>query len=86
VKDLFSIHGARAVCMGHTHRPFASWEGGAEPLLYGNSGSWCPAFRDALCADPVLPRRPLLLLKSEGGILSGGLFWWDGAALAPDAR
>ena len=86
VKDLFSIHGARAVCMGHTHRPFAAWEEGAEPLLYGNSGSWCPAFRDALCADPVLPRRPLLLLTSEGGILSGGLFWWDGAELAADTR
>jgi UDP-2,3-diacylglucosamine pyrophosphatase LpxH len=85
VKDLFEIHGARAIALGHTHRPFAVWEGGADPVLYGNSGSWCPAFRDALCADPVLPKRPLLLLTSEGGRLQGGLFWWDGEALAPDA-
>ncbi len=58
VKALFEIHRARAICMGHTHRPFAVWEGGAEPRLYANSGSWCPAFRDQLCTEPVLARRP----------------------------
>jgi UDP-2,3-diacylglucosamine pyrophosphatase LpxH len=84
VKDLYAIHGARAVCLGHTHRPFGRWEGAGAPRFFGNSGSWCPAFRDALCTVPVLPRRPLLLLTSEGEALSGGLHWWDGQALAAD--
>ncbi len=77
--QLFSIHGVRAVCLGHTHRPSGVWEG--ERFL-GNSGAWCPAFHDRLCHEPVLPRRPLLLLTSEAGALSGGLVWWDGSALS----
>ncbi|MFT3775573.1 MAG: metallophosphoesterase [Minicystis sp.] len=84
VPDLFAIHRARAVCMGHTHIPFGRWHGEETPRFWGNSGSWAPAFRDPLCTDPVLPRRPLLLLTSEGDALHGGLFWWDGHHLAAD--
>jgi UDP-2,3-diacylglucosamine pyrophosphatase LpxH len=84
VRELFAIHGARAVCMGHTHRPFGHWEGEAPPRFWGNSGSWCPAFRDQLCTDPVLTRRPLLVLTSEGDALSGGLHWWDGHTLTAE--
>jgi UDP-2,3-diacylglucosamine pyrophosphatase LpxH len=85
VKELFAIHRARAVCMGHTHRPFGHWEDGeAGPRFHGNSGSWCPAFLDQDCTQPVLPRRPLLLLTSDGAALEGGLSWWDGATLVAD--
>jgi hypothetical protein len=85
VKQLFDIHRARAICMGHTHRPFSIWEEGPEgPRFHGNSGSWCPAFLDQDCTQRVLPARPLLLLTSEGDELSGGLHWWDGKALSPD--
>ncbi len=85
VRELFSIHGARAICMGHTHRPFAVWEGDVDRRLFANSGSWCPAFRDPLCTDPVFRRRPILLLTSDGEALHGGLFWWDGDDLAPSS-
>ena len=85
VKQLFEIHGARALCMGHTHRPWGVWDDtSGEPRFHGNSGAWCPAFRDVTCTEPVLPRRPLLLLTSEGDDLHGGLFWWDGTALHPE--
>jgi len=84
VRQLFAIHRARAVCTGHTHRPSGVWEGEPEPRFTGNSGAWCPAFRDPLCTEPVLSRRPLLLLTSEGDTLHGGLFWWDGTHLVPD--
>jgi hypothetical protein len=83
-RRLLGIHGARAVCLGHTHRPYGIWQGGSAPRFSGNSGSWCPAFRDQLCLEPVLPRRPLLLLTGEEEALSGGLFWWDGAELRPE--
>ncbi|APR85482.1 Hypothetical protein A7982_10831 [Minicystis rosea] len=86
VKELFAIHGVRAVCMGHTHRPFGHWEGDETPCFRGNSGSWCPAFRDQRCTEPVLAKRPLLLLTSEGDALHGGLFWWDGQTLLGDAE
>ena len=79
VAQLFTIHGVRAVCLGHTHRPTGVWEG---PRFLGNSGAWCPAFHDPLCREPVFPRRPLLLLTREGGELSGGLRGWDGRELA----
>ncbi len=86
VRQIFAIHGVRAVCLGHTHRPSGVWEGHGEraPRFLGNSGAWCPAFRDPLCTEPVLPRRPLLLLTSEGRSCGGGLMWWDGKDLAPD--
>jgi UDP-2,3-diacylglucosamine pyrophosphatase LpxH len=84
VRTLFEIHGARAICLGHTHRPFGAWDDGDPARFYGNSGSWCPAFRDQLCTQPVLARRPLLVLTSEGGEMWGGLHWWDGEALAPE--
>jgi hypothetical protein len=88
VAELFDIHGARAVCMGHTHRPFGHWYEGPDgrPRFRGNSGAWCPAFHDALCTQPVLPARPLLLLTSEGDELHGGLFWWDGKNLSRDRQ
>src|SRR6185295_5276513 len=73
VKTLLDIHGARAICFGHTHRPFAEWDD--KGRLYGNSGSWCPAFHDPACTSPVLDRRPLLLLSTDGDRLEGGLFW-----------
>lgn len=78
VRALWDIHGARAICMGHTHRPFAIWEDGK---LFANSGSWCPAFKDQLCKEPVLAKRPFLWLTSEGDELRGGLFWWKDGAL-----
>jgi UDP-2,3-diacylglucosamine pyrophosphatase LpxH len=85
VKQLFDIHRAKAICMGHTHRPFSIWEEGpAGPRFHGNSGSWCPAFLDQLCTQKVLPARPLLLLSSEGDALWGGLHWWDGQTLSPE--
>ncbi len=81
VRALWDIHGARAICMGHTHRPFAHW---VEGRFHGNSGAWCPAFKDQLCTQPVLDRRPVLLLTTEGETIRGGLHWWDGVALRPD--
>lgn len=84
VKDLFAIHGARAVVMGHTHRPSGRWEEGDPPRFWGNSGSWCPAFRDQLCTDPVHAPRPLILLTRAEGHLSGGLHFWDGQTLTAD--
>jgi UDP-2,3-diacylglucosamine pyrophosphatase LpxH len=82
VLRLFDIHGVRAICMGHTHRPFGRWDAGR---FHGNSGAWCPAFRDALCTEPVLPARPLLWLTSAEGELRGGLFWWRAGRLEADA-
>jgi hypothetical protein len=78
---LRSTFGGRypAPCLGHTHRPSGVWEDGR---FAGNSGAWCPAFRDPLCIEPVFPRRPLLVLTSEDGDLQGGLRWWDGADLS----
>jgi hypothetical protein len=90
VRKLFDIHGARALCMGHTHRPWGIWDegpapgGGTEPRFHGNSGSWCPAFRDQDCTERVLARRPLLMLSSNGEALWGGQCWWDGEALTPE--
>lgn len=81
VRDLWNIHGARAIAMGHTHRPFSLWEGGRH---YGNSGSWCPAFRDQACKEPVLDGRPFLMLWSRDGELYGGLHWLRGGAIQPD--
>jgi UDP-2,3-diacylglucosamine pyrophosphatase LpxH len=86
VKGLFEIHGARAVCLGHTHRPYGAWEErGGHPRFYGNSGSWCPAFHDQDCTRPVLTKRPVLWLTSEAGEVFGGLHWWNGRELIPDA-
>ena len=81
VLRLLDIHGVRAICMGHTHRPFARFlpEG-----LYANSGSWCPAFEDQLCTRPVLEARPVLWITTEGTDLYGGLHWWRDGRLAPD--
>ncbi|MBK8252688.1 MAG: metallophosphoesterase [Polyangiaceae bacterium] len=72
VKRLWDIHNARAICMGHTHRPFSIWE---EGHFYGNSGAWCPAFRDQACTEPVLDGRPFLMLWSDDSTLYGGLHW-----------
>ena len=86
VRQIFEIHGVKAICMGHTHRPFSIWEeGSGGARFHGNSGSWCPAFLDQDCTKPVLSARPLLLLTSEGGDLYGGLHWWDGKELSADA-
>lgn len=85
VRRLLDIHGARAICMGHTHRPFGFWEGEGTPRFYGNSGSWCPAFRDQMCTERVLARRPLLMLTSDGEEVWGGLHWWDGKRVVAEA-
>ena len=81
VLRLFSIHGARAICMGHTHRPFARW---TDEGLYANSGSWAPAFRDQECTEPVLDARPLIWLTTDADALHGGLFWWREGVLRAD--
>lgn len=87
VLGLFDVHGVRAICMGHTHRPFGAYlehEGG--PRFSGNSGSWCPAFEDAACERPVLDARPLLWLTTAGDELWGGLHWLRSHGLEPDPR
>jgi len=82
VRNLWDIHDAAAICMGHTHRPFSLWE---EGRYYGNSGSWCPAFRDQSCKEPVLEGRPFLMLWSSGdGKLYGGLHWLRDGVIAAD--
>lgn len=81
VRGIFWIHGVRAICMGHTHRPFSVWD---DEGFYGNSGSWCPAFKDQECTRPVLDGRPFLLLTSEGESLSGGLHWWRRGAIVEE--
>jgi hypothetical protein len=83
VRALFEIHRVRALCFGHTHRPFGVWEG---DRFHGNSGSWAPAFRDAECLEPMARARPVLLLVSDGASLTGGLYRWSPreARLEPD--
>lgn len=81
VKQIFEIHGVKAMCMGHTHRPNGTWEGGR---FSGNSGSWCPAFVDRDCTVPVLDGRPFLWLIADEDGLSGGLHWLRKGAIAPD--
>ncbi|MEZ4300860.1 MAG: metallophosphoesterase [Polyangiaceae bacterium] len=81
VLELWDIHKAGAICMGHTHRPFSRWEAGR---FYGNSGSWCPAFRDQACTVPVLDGRPFLMLWSRDGALQGGLHWLKAGQIQPD--
>ena len=82
VLELFDIHDVRAICMGHTHRPFARWDDRGR--VYANSGSWCPAFIDPHCTKPVLDRRPLLFFTTEGDALRGGLYWWKDGELIAD--
>lgn len=72
VRKIWDIHRVSGICMGHTHRPFAFWEDGR---FYGNSGAWCPAFRDRECTQPVLSGRPFLMLWNERDHLAGGLYW-----------
>jgi UDP-2,3-diacylglucosamine pyrophosphatase LpxH len=81
VEQLFAIHGVRAVCLGHTHRPYAKWQ---EGRVLANSGTWCPAFQDLECTKPVLPERPCILLTTDGEALSGGLHWWKDGVLRAD--
>lgn len=83
VLRLFDIHGVRAICMGHTHRPFARF---TDKGMYANSGSWCPAFEDQLCTKPVLDGRPILWLTTDDDVLFGGLHWWRDGALVADPR
>lgn len=84
VLSLLEIHSVRAVCMGHTHRPFARF---TDKGLYANSGSWCPAFEDQLCTKPVLDGRPVLLLEThpdDDRSVFGGLYWWRRGELTAD--
>lgn len=81
VKNLWHIHDAVAICMGHTHRPFSHWE---EEGFYGNSGSWCPAFHDQACTKPVLDGRPFLMLWTHEGVVHGGLHWLRDDRIQPD--
>jgi len=80
VGRLYDIHRVRAVCMGHTHRPVATWSDGR---FWGNSGTWCPAFYDAECTKPVLDGRPFLWLTAHGDDLSGGLHWLRKGVITP---
>jgi hypothetical protein len=82
VLGLLDIHGVRALCFGHTHRPFGHWDEAGR--LHGNSGSWCPAFFDQACTRPVLERRPVLLVTTDGPSLEGGVHWWKDGELVPD--
>lgn len=82
VRQLYAIHGVRAMCMGHTHRPVGTWEDG---LFWGNSGAWCPAFVDEHCKEPVLSGRPFLWLTSDAAGLRGGLHWLKGGVIVDDA-
>ena len=84
VTRILDIHGVRAMCLGHTHRPFGRWD--ARGRFYGNSGSWCPGFLDPLCEKPVLDGRPFLWLTTEGARIWGGLHWWRGGAIVADAE
>ena len=81
VKRLFAIHGVRAICMGHTHRPYAEWDHGPSGhdrvRVFANSGSWCPAFHDPECTRPVLAERPVIILTTAGSDIGGGLHWWN---------
>ncbi len=84
VRELYDVHGVRAICLGHTHRPYGTWD--EKGRFWGNSGSWCPAFHDAECARPVLAKRPVLILTSDGERLEGGLFGWSEGALTPEGE
>lgn len=81
VRRILDIHGVRAMCLGHTHRPFGIWE---DARFYGNSGSWCPAFKDLACTQPILDGRPFLWLTTEGDRIWGGLHWWRDGAVVPE--
>jgi hypothetical protein len=82
VKQIFEIHGVRAMCLGHTHRPHGTWENGR---FFGNSGAWCPAFVDRECTKPVLDGRPFLWLTTKGESVTGGLHWFRAGAITADA-
>lgn len=72
-------HKARAVVLGHTHKPAGVWEAG---VFYGNTGSWSAAYKDLECTQPLYEARPVVWLTSDGttGKLRGGLVTWkDGA-------
>ena len=81
VKQIFDIHGVRAMCLGHTHRPVGTWD---DDKFWGNSGSWCPAFVDRECTKPVLVGRPFLWLTADATALWGGLHWFRGGSIGPD--
>lgn len=83
VRQLFEIHGVKAMCMGHTHRPVGSWEGAR---FWGNSGSWCPAFVDRECTQPVLDGRPFLWLTVDDVSVWGGLHWFRGGVIEADPK
>jgi UDP-2,3-diacylglucosamine pyrophosphatase LpxH len=83
VLSLLDIHKVRAICMGHTHRPFTRF---TEKGLYANSGAWCPAFEDQMCTKPVLDGRPVLILMTEAEDFWGGLYWWRKGVLSADEK
>jgi UDP-2,3-diacylglucosamine pyrophosphatase LpxH len=69
-------HKARAVVLGHTHKPAEVWDGG---VFYGNTGSWSAAYKDLECTQPLSDARPVVWLVSDGtreGKLEGGLKLW----------
>ncbi|MCC6556675.1 MAG: hypothetical protein IT372_27255 [Polyangiaceae bacterium] len=72
-REVARAHGARAVVFGHTHNPEGAWERG---VFFGNTGSWSAAFEDIECKRPLHAERPLVWLKTDGDVLSGGLFGW----------
>ncbi|APR76482.1 Hypothetical protein A7982_01829 [Minicystis rosea] len=74
-----SIHRARAVVFGHTHRAEEAWDDG---VFYGNSGSWSAAYRDLECTQPLEAARPFIWLRSDAsGLLRGGLARWQGGMI-----
>jgi UDP-2,3-diacylglucosamine pyrophosphatase LpxH len=83
-RELYEVHHVRAICLGHTHRPYGIWD--ERGRFWGNSGSWCPAFRDAECTEKVLAERPVLILTSEGDELEGGLFGWANGRLEAQGK
>ncbi|UQA55922.1 metallophosphoesterase [Polyangium aurulentum] len=79
MRQIATLHKARAVVFGHTHNAEASWE---DNVFYGNSGSWSAAYHDETCTKPVYQERPLIWLTSDGrGELFGGLWTWKNGTL-----
>lgn len=77
--DVLRVHGAKAIVFGHTHHPFARWDG---ELFVANSGSLSSMYLDEECQIPVFPHKPLVWIQitdaKDTKIISGKLMAFDG--------